>query len=89
MAKKSWIARNNKKARAVAKYASMRAELKSAGDYEALSQLPRNASPVRVVNRCELTGRRHGFIRKFGLSRIAFREAAVSGLIPGVTKASW
>ena len=54
-----------------------------------LSQLPRNASPVRVVNRCELTGRRHGFIRKFGLSRIAFREAAVSGLIPGVTKASW
>ena len=89
MAKKSWIARNKKKARAVAKYASKRAELKAAGDYEALSQLPRNASPVRVVNRCELTGRRHGFIRKFGLSRIAFREAAVSGLIPGVTKASW
>ena len=89
MAKKSWIARNNKKARAVAKYASKRAELKAAGAYEALSQLPRNASPVRVVNRCELTGRRHGFIRKFGLSRIAFREAAVSGLIPGVTKASW
>ena len=89
MAKTSWIARNKKKQRTVAKYAVRRAELKAVGDYEALSQLPRNASPVRVVNRCELTGRRHGFIRKFGLSRIAFREAAMSGLIPGVTKASW
>jgi len=89
MAKKSWIARNKKKQRTVAKYAVRRAELKAAGDYESLSQLPRNASPVRVVNRCQLTGRRHGFIRKFGLSRISFREAAVSGLIPGVTKASW
>ena len=89
MAKKSKINRNEHRKAMVAKYASKRAELKAAGDYEALSQLPRNASPVRVVNRCELTGRRHGFIRKFGLSRIAFREAAVSGLIPGVTKASW
>ena len=89
MAKKSWIARNKKKQRAVAKYAAKRAELKAAGDYEGLSILPRNASPVRVVNRCDMTGRRHGYIRKFGLSRIAFREAAVSGLIPGVTKASW
>jgi len=89
MAKKSWIARNKKKQRAVAKYAAKRAELKAAGDYEGISGLPRNASPVRVVNRCILTGRRHGFIRKFGLSRIAFREAAMSGLIPGVTKASW
>lgn len=89
MAKKSWIARNKKKQRTVVKYAAKRAELKAAGDYEALSQLPRNASPVRVVNRCELTGRRHGYIRKFGLSRIAFREAALDGMIPGVTKASW
>tara|TARA_B100001939_G_scaffold326179_1_gene319514 strand:+ start:559 stop:828 length:270 start_codon:yes stop_codon:yes gene_type:complete len=89
MAKKSWIARNKKKKATVAKYATKRAELKAAGDYEALSQLPRNASPVRVVNRCELTGRRHGYIRKFGLSRIAFREAALDGMIPGVTKASW
>ena len=89
MAKKSWIARNKKKQRAVAKYAAKRAELKAAGDYEGLSILPRNASPVRVVNRCDMTGRRHGYIRKFGLSRIAFREEAVSGLIPGVTKASW
>ena len=89
MAKKSWIARNKKKQRTVVKYAAKRTELKAAGDYEALSQLPRNASPVRVVNRCELTGRRHGYIRKFGLSRIAFREAALDGMIPGVTKASW
>ena len=89
MAKTSWIARNNKKQRTVAKYAARRAELKAAGDYQGLNQLPRNASPVRVVNRCKLTGRRHAYIRKFGLSRIAFREAAVSGLIPGVTKASW
>ncbi len=89
MAKKSWIARNKKKQRIVAKYAAKRAELKAAGDYEGISGLPRNARPVRVVNRCIMTGRRHGFIRKFGLSRIAFREAAVSGLIPGVTKASW
>lgn len=89
MAKTSWIARNKKKQRMVAKYAAKRAELKAAGDYEGLNKLPRNASPVRVVNRCMLTGRRHAFIRKFGLSRIAFREAAVSGLIPGVTKASW
>ncbi len=89
MAKTSWIARNKKKQRTVAKYAAKRAELKAAGDYEGLNKLPRNASPVRVGNRCMLTGRRHAFIRKFGLSRIAFREAAVSGLIPGVTKASW
>ena len=89
MAKKSWIARNKKKARAVAKYASKRAELKAAGDYEALSQLPRNASPSRVVNRCAITGRRHAYFRKFGVSRLTFRELALSGMIPGVTKASW
>jgi small subunit ribosomal protein S14 len=73
----------------VVKYAERRKELKAAGDYAGLSLLPRNASPVRVVNRCNVTGRRHGFIRKFGLSRIAFREAALNGMIPGVTKASW
>jgi small subunit ribosomal protein S14 len=73
----------------VVKYAERRKELKAAGDYAGLSLLPRNASPVRVVNRCNVTGRRHGFIRKFGLSRISFREAALSGMIPGVTKASW
>ena len=89
MAKKSWIERNQRKERAVVKYAERRKELKEAGDYAGLALLPRNASPVRVVNRCHVTGRRHGFIRKFGMSRIAFREAALSGMIPGVTKASW
>tara|TARA_A100001037_G_scaffold287025_1_gene296041 strand:+ start:1831 stop:2100 length:270 start_codon:yes stop_codon:yes gene_type:complete len=89
MAKKSWIVRNNRKRRAVEKFAAKRKELKAAGDYAALAQLPRDASPVRVVNRCHLTGRRHGYLRKFGLSRLAFREAALSGMIPGVTKASW
>ena len=89
MAKKSWIERNQRKERIVVKYAERRAELKAAGDYAGLALLPRNASPVRVVNRCHVTGRRHGFIRKFGMSRIAFREAALSGMIPGVTKASW
>ena len=89
MAKKSWIERNQRKERTVVKYAERRAELKAAGDYAGLALLPRNASPVRVVNRCHVTGRRHGFIRKFGMSRITFREAALSGMIPGVTKASW
>ena len=89
MAKKSWIERNNRKRRGVVKYAEKRAELKAEGDYAGLSNLPRDASPVRVVNRCNVTGRRQGYIRKFGMSRIAFREAALSGMIPGVTKASW
>ena len=89
MAKKSWIARNSRKSRMVEKYAAKRAELKAAGDYAGLANLPRDASPVRVVNRCMLTGRRHGYLRKFGLSRMSFREAALSGMIPGVTKASW
>jgi small subunit ribosomal protein S14 len=89
MAKKSWIERNKKKAAGVKKYAAIRAELKAKGDYAALSQLPRNASPTRLVNRCSISGRRHGYIRKFGCSRLVFREAALQGLIPGVTKASW
>ena len=89
MAKKSWIARNSRKSRMVKKYAAKRAELKAAGDYAGLAKLPRDVSPVRVVNRCMLTGRRHGYLRKFGLSRLSFREAALSGMIPGVTKASW
>ena len=73
----------------VAKYAALRAELKAKGDYIGLSLLPRNSSPVRLVNRCQTSGRRHGFIRRFKLSRIAFRELALQGLIPGVTKSSW
>lgn len=89
MAKKSWIERNKKKAATAKKYAAVRAELKAKGDYAGLAKLPRNASPVRAVNRCQVTGRRHAHIRKFCVSRLTFRELALNGLIPGVTKASW
>ena len=89
MAKISWIERNNKKRETVKKYAALRAELTAKKDYAALSKLPKNASPVRVVNRCSMSGRRHGYLRKFGCSRLTFREGALNGLIPGVTKASW
>ena len=89
MAKKSWLERNKKKSDTVKKFAAIRAELKKNGDYAGLSQLPRNASPSRVVNRCSMSGRRHGYLRKFGCSRMTFREAALQGLIPGVTKSSW
>ncbi|MEW6306505.1 MAG: 30S ribosomal protein S14 [Verrucomicrobiota bacterium] len=89
MAKTSWIERDKKKRAAVKKYAALRAELKAKHDYTGLAKLPRNASPVRLTNRCEKSGRRHAYIRKFGCSRLTFREAALAGLIPGVTKASW
>lgn len=89
MAKKAWIERNKRKAETVKKYAALRAELKAKHDYAGLSDLPRDASPVRVVNRCKVTGRRHAYIRKFNVSRLVFREMALNGLIPGVTKASW
>ena len=89
MAKTAWIERNNRKRQTIKKYAALRAELKKKKDYAALSKLPKNASPVRAVNRCTKTGRRHAFLRKFGCSRLTFREDALSGLIPGVTKASW
>lgn len=89
MAKKSIIARNDKRERLVAKYAKKRAELKAAGDYEGLQKLPKNASPVRLKNRCALTGRGRGYLRDFGLSRIKFRELANEGKIPGVRKSSW
>jgi small subunit ribosomal protein S14 len=89
MAKTSWMERNKKKRETVAKYAAIRAELKAKKDYVGLSKLPKNASPVRVVNRCAISGRRHGYLRKFNCSRLTFREAALNGLIPGVTKASW
>ncbi|HWY76546.1 MAG TPA: 30S ribosomal protein S14 [Verrucomicrobiae bacterium] len=89
MAKKAWIERNKKKQATVKKYAALRAELKAKGDYAGLAKLPRNASPTRVVNRCSMSGRRRGYLRKFGCSRLTFREAALNGLIPGVTKASW
>jgi small subunit ribosomal protein S14 len=89
MAKTAWKERNKKKINTVKKFAALRAELKAKKDYAGLSKLPRNASPTRVVNRCSISGRRHGFLRKFACSRLTFREAALSGLIPGVTKASW
>ena len=89
MAKKSVVARQKKREVLIAKYADLRAKLKAAGDYEALDKLPRNASPVRFKNRCQLTGRPRGYIRRFGLSRVAFIDMALAGKIPGVTKASW
>lgn len=89
MAKTSWFERNKKKEATVDKFAALRAELKAKKDYAGLSQLPRNASPVRLVNRCKASGRRRGYIRRFQLSRIAFRELALAGMIPGVTKSSW
>ena len=89
MAKKAWLERNKRKAETVKKYAALRAELKAKRDHAGLAKLPRDASPTRVVNRCKMSGRRRAFIRKFGVSRLTFREAALNGLIPGVTKASW
>ena len=89
MAKESIKARERKRQEMVNKYAEKRAALKAAGDYAALDQLPKNASPVRLHNRCKLTGRPRGYIRYFGLSRVMFREMALNGKIPGVKKASW
>ncbi|MBK0401415.1 MULTISPECIES: 30S ribosomal protein S14 [Adhaeribacter] len=89
MAKESVKARELKRIATVAKYAEKRKELKAAGDYEALDKLPKNASPVRLHNRCKLTGRPRGYMRKFGISRVTFRELASAGKIPGVTKSSW
>ena len=89
MARKSNIARDLKRQKMHAKYAAKRAELKAMGDQEGLAKLPRNSSPTRLKNRCVETGRPHAYMRTFGLSRIAFREHASKGEIPGVTKASW
>ncbi len=89
MAKKSIIARQNKREKMVAKFAEKRTALKAAGDYAGLDLLPKNASPVRLKNRCQLTGRPRGYMRYFGLSRIMFRDMALNGMIPGVKKASW
>ena len=89
MAKESMKARERKRAATVEKYAAKRAALLEAGDYEGLQKLPKNASPVRMHNRCLLTGRPKGYMRQFGISRVTFREMASAGLIPGVTKASW
>lgn len=89
MAKKSVVARNVKRARLIEKYAKKRSELKAKGDYEALRKLPRDSSKIRYKNRCSLTGRGHGYLRDFGLSRISFRELANEGVLPGVRKSSW
>ncbi len=89
MAKRSSIARQVKRQRLVAKFDALRKELKAKGDYAALQKLPRNSSPTRLHSRCGLTGRPRAYMRKFGLSRIAFRELALEGKIPGITKASW
>ena len=89
MAKKSQIAREEKRHRMHAKYAKQRAELKAARDWIGLQQLPRNSSPCRLKNRCQLTGRARGYYRRFGISRIMLRELALLGQIPGVRKASW
>lgn len=89
MAKESVKARQRKREKMVAQYAEKRAALKAAGDYAALDLLPKNASPVRLKNRCQLTGRPKGYMRYFGLSRIIFRDMALNGMIPGVKKASW
>jgi small subunit ribosomal protein S14 len=89
MARKSIIARQKKREKMVAKYAAKRKALKEAGDYQGLALLPRNSSPVRLKNRCKLTGRPRGYIRRFGISRIKFRELALQGKIPGVKKTSW
>ncbi len=89
MARQSWKARQARRLKTVEQYAEQRQKLKDANDYEGLAKLPRDASPTRLKNRCSITGRSHGYMRKFGLSRVTFREMAHQGLIPGVTKSSW
>jgi small subunit ribosomal protein S14 len=89
MARKSLIARETKRQRLVEKYRAKREQLKKEGRWDELDKLPKNSSPVRLHNRCRLTGRPKGYMRKFGISRVTFREMALAGKIPGVTKASW
>jgi small subunit ribosomal protein S14 len=89
MARKSVIAREIKRERLVAKFADLRKKLKEEGDYDALDRLPKNSSKVRLHNRCKLTGRPKGYMRRFAINRVTFRKMANEGLIPGVTKASW
>ena len=89
MARTALIAKEAQRRKLVEKYAERRKALKAAGDYEALQKLPRDASPVRLKNRCALTGRHRGYLRKFGVNRIVFREMALDGKIPGVRKSSW
>ncbi|HHL51852.1 MAG TPA: 30S ribosomal protein S14 [Flammeovirgaceae bacterium] len=89
MARLAVIVREQKRQKLVARYAAKRKALKEAGDWVGLDKLPRNSSPVRLHNRCRITGRPKGYMRKFGISRVTFREMAGAGKIPGITKASW
>jgi len=89
MAKESMKAREVRRKKLVDRFAEKRAKLKAEGDFQELSRLPRNSNPIRLHNRCKLTGRPKGYMRQFGISRIVFRELASKGLIPGVKKASW
>lgn len=89
MARKALIAKQKRRERIVLKYAEKRKELKEKGDYEALQKLPRDSSASRLNNRCNMTGRVRGYYRKFGMSRLVFRELSLQGKIPGVVKSSW
>ena len=89
MARKAIIAREAKRQRMVAKYAELRAQLKKEGKWVELDKLPKNSSAVRLHNRCKLTGRTKGYMRKFGINRVTFRKMALEGKIPGLTKSSW
>ena len=89
MARKGIIARERKREKLVAKYADLRAQLKAEGRWDELDKLPRNSSKVRLHNRCKLTGRPKGYMRRFGINRVTFRKMALAGKLPGVTKASW
>jgi len=89
MARKALIAREAKRQRLVKKYAKLRKQLKEEGRWDELDKLPKNSCPVRLHNRCQLTGRPKGYMRKFGVNRVTFRELALEGKIPGLTKASW
>ncbi len=89
MARKALIAKQKRRVKTVLKYAEKRKELKANGDYEALQKLPRDSCTTRLNNRCKMTGRVRGYYRKFGLSRLTFRELALQGKIPGVVKSSW
>lgn len=89
MARKSVVARGLKRERLVKKYAELRKQLKEEGRWDELDQLPKNSSPVRLHNRCQLTGRPKGYMRQFGICRVVFRDLALQGKIPGITKASW
>lgn len=89
MAKTSVKARQRKRERMVAQHAAKREELKKAGDWKALDEMPKNSSKVRLKNRCQISGRPRGYVRYFGISRIALRDMALDGKIPGLKKASW